>query len=122
MIDERTLIGIIARSTQDECKQMGDLFLSFASAARDVHWESQMRRTLAMFPDPPQGDLVNAIMAGRERVARHNKELWDEGWHPVQMRQKLEELGHTGNQASDAWRNEDDREHHDYTAAQHREP
>lgn len=96
MIDEKTLIAIIAKSTQDECKQMGQLFASFASAPRDVHWESQMRRTLALFPNPPKSDLTVAIEAARQRVKADEDERYADGWHPEHMRRKLEALGYTG--------------------------
>lgn len=96
MIDEKTLIAIIARSSQDECRQMGDLFLSFASAPRDVHWDAQMRRTLMMFPDPPKSDITIAIEQGRARVAKYEDELWAAGWHPLQMKKELEARGYTG--------------------------
>lgn len=102
MIDEKTLVEIIARSTQDECRQMGELFLSFATAPRDVHWDSQMRRTLSAFPHPPKSDMTLAIEAGRRRVQANEDALWAEGWHPIQMRQALEGLGYTGLQSAEA--------------------
>ena len=96
MIDEKTVIEMISATSQDECRQLAELFKSFAGSPRDVHWKSQMRRSLALFPDPPKSDLTVAIEAGRARVREAEDALWAEGWHPTQMRAKLEALGYIG--------------------------
>lgn len=96
MLDEKTAIEMIAATSQDECRQLAELFASFADTPRDVHWRAQMRRTLAMYPEPPKTTVSLAIAAGRARVAANEDRLWAEGWHPDQMREKLAEYGYTG--------------------------
>jgi hypothetical protein len=117
MIDEKTMVAIIAKSTQDECRQMGALFMSFAEVPRDVNWESQMRHAMMMYPEPPKSGIAEWLESSRAKYTASNDEMWRAGWHPVQMRKKLEELGYTGEAESTAWQDPADVDFHRHPAA-----
>ncbi|MBM7406916.1 MULTISPECIES: hypothetical protein [Sphingomonas] len=97
MISERDLLQSIANSTPDECRQIGQLFLSFVDAPRDAVWEANFRRRLAALP-VQASDLATLIAERRRYVAEYGGalEAWRHGWHPIQMRRQLEAMGYKG--------------------------
>jgi hypothetical protein len=96
MIDQRELIQALARSTPDECREIGKLFLSMADVPRDVHWKAGFSEKLAMFPEPPETSIAIQMGKARARVTAENDALRAAGWHPIQMRAELEARGYTG--------------------------
>ncbi|MEN2787566.1 hypothetical protein ACFOKI_02900 [Sphingomonas qilianensis] len=92
----RRFITLIASSSQDQCREMGELMTSLASSPRDHHWRMQMQKALDNYPEAPVSSIASAIEDGRARVKADNDELWATGWHPIQMRAKLVELGYNG--------------------------
>lgn len=115
----RRIIAMVAHSSQDQCREMGEMLIALSKSPRDHHWSANMTKALEGFPAAPASDLAKAIDAGNARVRKHNDELWRQGWHPCQMRKKLEELGYEGEPTSPAWLEEEDRFHSNFTAAQH---
>lgn len=62
------IITILERSTQAECREIGELFLSLADTPRGPGWEASMVAVRERFTSPADRDLVEAIRAGNERV------------------------------------------------------
>ncbi|MEN2787855.1 hypothetical protein ACFOKI_15865 [Sphingomonas qilianensis] len=96
----RRFVTLIANSTQQQCREMGEMMISLASAPRDHRWQTQMAKALEDFPEPPASTIVTAMEQGRKRIEAHDRELWSTGWHPVQMRRELEARGYQGEQAA----------------------
>lgn len=86
---------MIAASSQEECRQIGSLFLSFADKPRDASWEADFARQLDALPEHVTGRAM-VIADARRRVLAENERLWATGWHPMQMRAILEHAGYTG--------------------------
>ncbi|ODP39365.1 hypothetical protein BFL28_11190 [Sphingomonas turrisvirgatae] len=90
------MLKLVRASSQDECREMGEILLDLAKKPRDAMWQTSIDMVLARFPAAPVPTIVQAIQEGRARVQRENDELMRTGWHPIQMREKLIELGYTG--------------------------
>lgn len=89
------LLKMIAASSQEECRQIGSLFLSFADKPRDASWEADFQRQLDALPEQVTGRSM-VIADARRRVLAEQERLWASGWHPLQMRAILEQAGYTG--------------------------
>lgn len=96
MIEERALLESIARSSQDECRQAGELFLALADRPRDVHFKAELRRRIDSLPPTPSGNLAEQMIEAHRRLAVQDKELWEAGWHPTQMLYALRAYGYAG--------------------------
>jgi hypothetical protein len=92
----RRIIAMVAHSSQDQCREMGEMLIALSKSPRDHHWSANMTKALEGFPAAPTSDLAQRMAAGRARVQARDDELRAAGWHPVQMRAKLEELGYKG--------------------------
>lgn len=95
MVTERDMIEYLASTTQEQCREAGELFLSLADAPRDELWRANFRKRLAAMPEP-NADFAKALEQGRERVARRDAKLWERGWHPLQMERELRARGYSG--------------------------
>lgn len=95
-MSERHWMELIARSTPDECREIGRLMLSLADDPRDIGWKSRFAAALSQMPLKAEAGLAESIRQGRARLQQRDDELLATGWHPDQMRQKLEELGYRG--------------------------
>jgi hypothetical protein len=92
----RRFIKLVASTSQDQCREMGELMTMLASSPRDHHWRMQMQKALENYPETPPSTIATSIAAARAQVKADNDELWATGWHPIQMRAKLVELGYNG--------------------------
>ena len=96
MIDERTLLGAIKYSTQEECQQMAQTFAALAATPRDAAFRGEITRRLEALPPEREFELARELTEARARIRAHNDRLWATGWHPEQMRRELEARGYKG--------------------------
>ena len=95
MVTERDVIEFLAQTTQEKCREVGELFLSLADAPRDELWRASFRQKLAAMP-APNSDFAKGLKDARERVNAEQAKLWRRGWHPVQMERELIARGYAG--------------------------
>lgn len=100
MFDERELIAIVYRSTQAQCREIGEIFLELANSPRDLHWKAGFSRKLASF-SAKSDDLASRVESARRRTVQDDDEQWRAGRDPIQMRRRLTELGYSGEEAGD---------------------
>ncbi len=96
----RELMEVVAKSSQDECREIGEMLLALAQSPRDKMWQFKMTQALAQFPEP-KSDLASRMQEARKRLAAEDAELWKAGWHPSQMIKELLDRGYRGNDGAD---------------------
>lgn len=95
MLSQRELLKTIAASSQEECRRIGELFLHFADKPRDATWAGDFQRQLDALPEQISGRGA-VIAEARRRVASAQDDLWQSGWHPLQMQAILQAAGYDG--------------------------
>lgn len=71
MINERTLAEMMLNISQEECREIGELFLSLAKPPRDAAWKSTWRRRLE---ELPKSTLATEMDAARKRLEEYERE------------------------------------------------
>lgn len=96
-------LKFFAAATPAQCREMGELLLHIADMGpRDAARKALLQQAIDAMPDAPESSLADALRDARARVAADHDALRATGWHPDQMRAKLEELGYTGTVADAA--------------------
>jgi len=72
-------LEMLKRSTPDQCREIGEIFLSFVDRPRDDEFRAMIDTVLAKFADPGDADRAAAINAGRARVEALNTGLLADG-------------------------------------------
>lgn len=96
----RELMEVVAKSSQDECREIGEMLLALAQSPRDKMWQFKMAQALAQFPET-KSDLATSIQQAKQRLAAADADLWKAGWHPSQMVKELLDRGYRGNSGAD---------------------
>lgn len=67
----RKMILMIAHTTQEQCREMGELMLALSESPRGSDWNIQMQKALENFPAPPPSDRATQLAAARKRIVAH---------------------------------------------------
>lgn len=58
----------IIRSTQDECREIGEILVALAESPRDGTWRGKIESAFAPYESDQDRSLIAAIEKGRKRV------------------------------------------------------
>ncbi|WP_454888685.1 hypothetical protein [Sphingobium indicum] len=78
-MDASDLIGMVAATTQDQCRDLGNLLLDLAEQPRDDKWKAFIVMTRNQMETPQQRTLAAAIEAGNKRVTAISDGLHADG-------------------------------------------
>ena len=88
------ILEFIKETSQDECREIGELILSFADSPRDANWRANMEAALSAVASPADQTRVQVIAAANRRVVALNDGLLADGTNHAKLLE--EELARRG--------------------------
>jgi len=91
---EHDIITFVEGTTQEQCRDLGNLLLELAEKPRDAKWKAWIGLTRDMMQKPEASSLVARIEQGRKRVAALSDGLLADGMgHQQLIEAELERRG-----------------------------
>ncbi|KAA9019837.1 hypothetical protein [Sphingobium limneticum] len=73
------LVGMVETTTQEQCRDLGNLLLELADQPRDAKWKAFISMTRSQMETPEQRTIASAIEAGNRRVEAASDALRADG-------------------------------------------
>ncbi|CAN5349712.1 hypothetical protein BH10PSE12_BH10PSE12_18880 [soil metagenome] len=67
-------IALLGRTSQEDCRELGQILMDLAEAPRDTRWKATVREVASRFQTPQQQGLADRLGSSRHRfIEAHDK-------------------------------------------------